>query len=154
MLGDEATARVLPYTFLNFSFRYNAEQALKMDKMMHPIVDVALHPKPMYCGILLLDKPALDKPEDWVFYILATWPKEDHEYPADHNMVEELRRRMTDWADPYKSAVEWLPEDVKAKLVPFKIWGPTSGWDNHGGKITLAGDAAHAMTFRKSSRVE
>ncbi|KIX09766.1 uncharacterized protein Z518_00847 [Rhinocladiella mackenziei CBS 650.93] len=151
LLGDAATARVLPYTFINFPMQYTAEQALKMDKMIHPIVEVGIHPKSMYIGIFLLDKPVLDKPESWIYYILATWPKQEQigDVSGDENMVDELRRRMDGWTDPYKSAVEWAPKDVKAKAVPFKIWAPSSNWDNHGGRVTLSGDAAHSMTFHR-----
>jgi len=151
MLGDEATSQVLPYTFLNFPLQYTAEQAVKMEKMMHPIVDVGVHPKSMYIGIFLLDKPDLDRPESWIFYILATWPQEGRNEAgsADQNMVDELRKRGTDWADPFKSAVEWIPTGTQAKAVPFKIWGATSGWNNHNGRVTLAGDAAHSMTFHR-----
>lgn len=118
--------------------------------MMHPIVDVAPHPKSMYVGIFVLDKPDLQKPETWVFYILATWPKQDSDYIEGKNMVDELRNRMDDWADPYKSAVEWIPEGTQAKAVQLRIWGPPeTGWDNRNGRVTLSGDAAHSMTFRK-----
>ena len=105
ILGDEANATVLPYVFLNFPMRFTADQALKMDKMMHPIVDVGVHPKSMYIGVFLLDKPDLDKPESWIFYILATWPKQDTngENPTDVNMADELRERAEGWADPFKS---------------------------------------------------
>jgi len=150
MLGDQANARVLPYTFLNFPFCYTRDQAIKMDKMMHPIVDVGSHPKSMYVGIFLLDKPDLQKPETWVFYILVTWPKQDADYDDGKNMLGELRRRMDDWADPFKSAVEWIPEGTPAKAVHLRIWGPPeSGWDNRNGRVTLTGDAAHSMTFHR-----
>ncbi|EXJ91877.1 hypothetical protein A1O3_00427 [Capronia epimyces CBS 606.96] len=150
ILGDEAASIVLPYIFLNFPVRYTAEQALKMDKMMHPIVDVGVHPKSMYVGIFLLDKPVLDQPETWIFYLLATWPKNKQTEPSDNqNMVDELRQRMDGWADPYKSAVEWIPEHVQAKVVPLKIWGPKTDWSNQSGRVTLAGDAAHSMTFHR-----
>lgn len=151
LLGDDATARVLPYTFVNFPFTYTAERALKMDKMMHPIVDVGIHPKSMYIGIFLLDKPDLDKPETWIFYILATWPRQEEDYLGDRSIVDELKRRMDGWADPYKSAVEWIPDGIQAKAVPFRIWRPTK-WDNREGRVTLSGDAAHSMTFRKCSK--
>lgn len=151
LLGDAATARVLPYTFVNFPFTYTAERALKMDKMMHPIVDVGIHPKSMYIGIFLLDKPDLDKPETWIFYILATWPREEEDYLGDRSIVDELKLRMDGWADPYKSAVEWIPDGIQAKAVPFRIWRPTK-WDNREGRVTLSGDAAHSMTFRKCSK--
>ncbi|KAK5462741.1 hypothetical protein LTS15_002453 [Exophiala xenobiotica] len=156
LLGDAANATVLPYVFLNFPVRFPAEQALKMDKMMHPIVDVGVHPKGMYIGIFLLDKPDLDKPESWIFYFLATWPKQDTNdgenttTADDVNLADEFRMRAEDWADPFKSAVDWMPKDIKAKAVPFKIWAPpVSGWDTPGGRVTLAGDAAHSMTFHR-----
>jgi 2-polyprenyl-6-methoxyphenol hydroxylase-like FAD-dependent oxidoreductase len=150
MLGEAGTSVVLPYTFLNFPFRYPTDLALKMDRMMHPIVDVAVHPKSMYVGIFVLDKPDLTKPDTWVFYILATWAKQDSDYEGDKNMVDELRRRMDDWADPFASAVDWIPRDTTAKAVQLRIWGPPeSGWNNRDGRVTLAGDAAHSMTFHR-----
>ena len=152
MLGDQATSVILPYTFLNFPFRYSRDRALCMDKLMHPVVDAAPHPKSMYVGIFVLDKPDLDKPETWVFYILATWPEMDEDYREGKSMIDELRRRMSDWADPYKSAVEWILKETQAKAVQLRIWAPPeNGWDSRDGMVTLAGDAAHSMTFRKSS---
>ncbi|ORY61036.1 monooxygenase [Pseudomassariella vexata] len=148
LLEDAADAQVLPYMFLNFPIRYPAEQARKMERMMHPIVDVGIHPKSMYIGIFLLDKPDLSRPETWIFYILATWPKGENDVVEDRNYVDELRQRMNGWADPYKSAVEWVTTDIQAKPVPLKIWG-TKQWDNRGGRVTLSGDAAHSMTFHR-----
>ena len=54
----------------------------------------------------------MDKPESWVFYILATWPKEEGvTYEKDVDMLPELRKRMDGWADPYKSAVALAPDE-------------------------------------------
>jgi 2-polyprenyl-6-methoxyphenol hydroxylase-like FAD-dependent oxidoreductase len=119
--------------------------------MMHPIVDVGIHPKSMYIGLFQLDKPDLEKPETWIFYILASWPittKEDEENTG--NRLQRLRDRMDDWAEPFKSAVAWVPEETDIKPDTLKIWIPKP-WDNRGGRVTIAGDAAHSMTFRKYS---
>jgi 2-polyprenyl-6-methoxyphenol hydroxylase-like FAD-dependent oxidoreductase len=143
LLGDLAEPEVLPYQFMNFSFTLPAEKALHLDSVMNPNVDVAPHPKGMYLGLFLLDKPDVSKPEGWVFYLLVTWPiatKEDEE--NSDNRLERLRAHMEGWADPYKSVVEWLPDDVVIKADQLRIWSPKP-WNNHGGRITLAGDAAH-----------
>ncbi|KAF2433160.1 monooxygenase [Tothia fuscella] len=149
LLGDLATSEVLPYAFMNFPFTLKTEQALWLDKIMNPNVDVATHPKSMYLGLFLLDKPDLSRPETWIFYILVTWPiktEEDKENSGDR--LKRLRDHMDGWADPYKSVVEWVPHDVEIKPDWLRIWHPKP-WDNHGGRVTLAGDAAHSMTFHR-----
>ena len=149
LLGDDAEPQTLPYAFMNFPVRYTAEQARYIDKTMHPIVDVGVHPKSMYMGLFLLDKPDLERPETWVFYILTSWPiatKEDEENTG--NRLQRLRDRMDDWAEPFKSAVAWVPDDTEIKPDKLKIWIPKP-WDNRDGHVTIAGDAAHSMTFRK-----
>ena len=149
LLGEEIAAQeVLPYTFMNFPFTLSADQASWLDGVMNPNVDVATHPKNMYLGIFLLDKPDLQKPESWVYYLLVTWPREaqdedEEDSPAaSRRRLERLRNKMEGWADPFKSVVEWVPEDVGIKPDVLRIWHPKV-WDNHGGRVTLSGDAAH-----------
>ena len=144
LLSEELAAQeVLPYAFMNFSFTLPADKAVWLDNEMNPNVDVAPHPKGMYLGIFLLDKPDLKRPETWIFYILTTWPiagKEDEENAE--NRLERLRAHMDGWTEPYKSVVEWVPDDVVIRPDQLRIWHPKP-WDNRGGRVTLAGDAAH-----------
>lgn len=150
LLGEDAAAQeVLPYAFMNFPFSLPAEKARWLDSVMNPSVDVAPHPKSMYMGLFLLDKPDLSRPETWVFYVLVTWPiaSEEDEVNTD-NRLERLRAHMDGWADPYKSVVEWLPDDIAIGADQLRIWHPKE-WDNKGGRVTLAGDAAHSMTFHR-----
>ncbi|KAH8659935.1 hypothetical protein BX600DRAFT_482067 [Xylariales sp. PMI_506] len=150
LLGEKLAAQeVLPLAFMNFPFTLPADKAVWLDHEMNPNVDVAPHPKGMYIGLFLLDKPDLDKPETWVFYLLTTWPirsSEDEENAP--NRLERLRAHMDGWADPYKSVVDWLSDDVAIGADQLRCWHPIE-WDNQGGRATLAGDAAHSMTFHR-----
>jgi 2-polyprenyl-6-methoxyphenol hydroxylase-like FAD-dependent oxidoreductase len=155
LLGDAATPWELGYNFVNFSFSLEAEQARWIDARINPHVDVGCHPdKPMYSGVFILDKPDLDRPETWVFYILSTWPVEKGvEYRPEDNLLEEYRSRMDGWGDPYKQVAEWIPDSTRVKAVSsgLKTFAPKSQWDNHQGLITIGGDAAHSVSRTQRS---
>lgn len=51
-------------------------------------------------------------------------------------------------AEPFRSALLSLPDDAVIWCERLSQW-PTIGWDNKQGSVTLAGDAAHPMTYRK-----
>lgn len=149
LLGERAEQQVMPYAFMNFSFSLPADRAVWLANEINPNVDVATHPKSMYIGVFILDKPDLQNPETWVFYLLTTWPletKDDYENP-DHNRLQRLKARMDGWADPYKSVVEWLPDDTPVGKEQLRIWNPEP-WENHQGRVTLSGDAAHRYQSR------
>lgn len=142
LLGDLAQQEALPCDFMNFSFTLPADIAIQLDKEMNPTVDVGAHPSNMYFGIFLLDKPDIEKPETWVFYILATWRLDNKSDRPSGKRLDELRSRMTEWFDLYKKVVENVPDDVEIKPDQLRIW-KTKQWDNHQGRVTLVGDAAH-----------
>lgn len=65
----------------------------------------------------------------------------------------EIRNAWDHWAellaDPFRSALLSLPQDAVIWRERLSQW-PTVAWDNiDRGSVTLAGDAAHPMTFRK-----
>lgn len=54
------------------------------------------------------------------------------------------------WCEPFRSFVLDVPEETCVKVVRLEDWVPgTEGrvWDNRDGRVTLVGDAAHAMTM-------
>ncbi len=64
---------------------------------------------------------------------------------------EEIRsvwdRYAGDWAEPFRSAFLSLPGDATLWCEGLAQW-PTVKWEGRGGTVTLAGDAAHPMTYR------
>lgn len=58
-----------------------------------------------------------------------------------------MKRRASSFAEPLRSIVMDIPDDLDLttalKLADF----PCREWDNRDGRVTLAGDSAHAMTM-------
>ena len=52
-------------------------------------------------------------------------------------------------AEPFRSALLSLPADAELWCERLTQW-PTVKWENSRGSVTLAGDSAHPMTYRKT----
>ena len=90
------------------------------------------------------------KPENWLFGVMVSWlgkPDADSDHAARLAQVKERGKYLP---EPAKSAIEWLPDDCKVPMNSVSYWIPVP-WDGHGGRVTLAGDAAHPMSPRKTS---
>lgn len=68
------------------------------------------------------------------------------------NTSQEIRRawdqHAEQFAEPFRSAMLSLSEDATIWSERIKQW-PTVKWEQSRGTVTLAGDAAHPMTYRK-----
>jgi 2-polyprenyl-6-methoxyphenol hydroxylase-like FAD-dependent oxidoreductase len=147
-IGEQET---LPFALMNFNASYTTSQALFIKKRLHPLVDIAIHPAGHYIRANVLDMPDQTDASTWTFQILSTWPLkyvEDHDNDGERLQRLKAHVKRHGWAEPYKSAIEWLPEDTPVLRDQLKIW-KTVPWYNHNGRVTLCGDAAHAMTFHR-----
>jgi hypothetical protein len=62
-----------------------------------------------------------------------------------------MKEIASGWIAPFSGIVQDIPEGTEVKTLGLEDWPPSKGmWDNSGGRITLIGDAAHAMTMCKS----
>jgi 2-polyprenyl-6-methoxyphenol hydroxylase-like FAD-dependent oxidoreductase len=95
--------------------------------------------------ILVQDVPDPGDPATWTFQLQCTWKNSGNDDPSDYKI---LRQRAETFAEPFKSANLWVPEGTEI-LTNFLSFWQTVPWDNKDGRITLCGDAAHPMTFRK-----
>lgn len=54
------------------------------------------------------------------------------------------------FVDPWRSVFEWMPDDHPVWYGKLRHWDPRDHhWENQLGRITIAGDAAHPMTFQR-----
>jgi len=58
-----------------------------------------------------------------------------------------LKKKAEAFAEPFKSSVLWIPEGTPIPQDTLLYW-ITPPWDNHEGRATLAGDAAHPLPPR------
>ena len=101
----------------------------------------------------VLDVEDPEKPETWTFQLMTSWPRtegdEDPRTRSNASLLADVKAKTSRFADPIRSANQWIPDGTKVNMNRVTYWQPIP-WDNCGGTVTLAGDAAHPMTFRKT----
>jgi 2-polyprenyl-6-methoxyphenol hydroxylase-like FAD-dependent oxidoreductase len=91
-------------------------------------------------------------PSTWSFQLMTTLPTKDAlSYTSQPGgLLPALRALMTSFAEPWRSAWAWLPDDTHISISTMSYWMPEE-WDARGGRVSLVGDAGHAMPFRESA---
>lgn len=66
---------------------------------------------------------------------------------TDKGRIAMMKQRASSYAEPLRSIVMDIPDDL-GLTTPLKLADfPCQEWDNRDGRVTLAGDSAHAMTM-------
>ncbi|KAL9530298.1 putative FAD-dependent monooxygenase [Sphaerulina musiva] len=61
---------------------------------------------------------------------------------------ERILQLATNWNETFRDLVYSIPETTELREIVLEDWPPVQGrWDNHNGRVTLVGDAAHCMTM-------
>lgn len=97
----------------------------------------------------LVNRTAGAKDERYRAQICMSWPvrSPDDEVPAtDEGRLANMKQRARGFVGILWDAVQRIPEGTAVTEVKLADW-ECLDWDNCGGRVTLAGDAAHAMTM-------
>lgn len=62
--------------------------------------------------------------------------------------LDYIRKNTAPLRGVFQSAIDWTPEGSYISINEMKYWVPIT-WNNLGGRVTLAGDAAHPMLICK-----
>lgn len=83
-------------------------------------------------------------PETWIFHLAMAWLGDpDHSLTYQERLAM-IKERAKEMGEPARSAFTWIPDDTLVHRADISYW-VTQPWDNHGGRMTLVGDAAHPM---------
>lgn len=157
LLGPEKAAlETLEYAASMIQAKYTAEQVMFL-RSLHPLLQASIHPAGLFSYLGLHSAPDPNDPENWIMNHYISWhctlaEQENVKDWSNEEQLVHLKGLAENFADPFRSAFTWLKDDQQVWYSPLKQWDPSlleHQWDNHDGRVTLAGDAAHPMTFRK-----
>ncbi|RAK75050.1 FAD-dependent oxidoreductase [Aspergillus fijiensis CBS 313.89] len=156
MLPQTGQIRPLPYCATFVQARFSAERA-RFLRQFHPLYLAGINPAGQFAFFGMHEVEDPDRPESWTFFFYISWQStyQEQERTADWSNAQRLtqvKEFARQFADPWKSAFQWLDDDHEVwymGLTDFDPGAQDHRWDNHGGRVTLAGDAAHAMTYQR-----
>lgn len=85
-----------------------------------------------------------DHPESWIFHMAMAWLGDSDNKLSYPERLALIKARAQKIGEPARSAFMWLPDDTEVHKADISYW-VTKPWDNHQGRMTLIGDAAHPM---------
>lgn len=147
-LVDEMTGKLDKANVMILSVfpTFTREQALFIRSKSHPIVQSSPHPyQNTNVFSTLADIVDPEKPETWVFqFVLSIWTDECPPTSEEERRLL-FKSYLSTYCEPYRSVAAWLADEVDVGGESFHYWGNIASWNNHDGRVTLAGDAAHPM---------
>lgn len=162
LCGPKGENKRLPVRMLGLRCHYPVEKVKKCQDLDPNFFHGGDPDTNTYAWFSFIDMPRPDSGRTVAeCQMTMSWPYEDgylnRGYPTDVPSTKEgklawMRERAAEWVEPMREMVMDLPEDVDVREINLEDWLPEKGgWDNHNGRITIVGDAAHAMTICTSS---
>ncbi|KAH0558632.1 hypothetical protein GP486_004714 [Trichoglossum hirsutum] len=150
LFGEKATLTTIPYVMVNVVVHYSPEHTKKITEVMHPFCHVGYHPEGTMFWISVMDNPDPADISKKTFQIISTWegvltPEENKDSAS---RLRVLRDRVGKYAPPFSDFAAWIPDDTPVHPDRMAVWEPLP-LDHHAGRVTLAGDAAHNITFHR-----
>jgi len=88
--------------------------------------------------------PVEDDPTTWEFFLAHSKIGEPLQGLDQATILANMKKDCEKMAEPFRTAILEISDDTRIFSDKLYYWIPVP-WDNHDGRITLAGDAAHPM---------
>lgn len=144
----------LPVRFVGSSVDFTPDQ-VKPLRDIDPLLFQGCHPTSgNFLWVSMLETPHVNgtkgtENERYRLQINISWPvktADDEVKPTASERLAEMKCRAQEFNPTLRDAVHAIPEGSDVLEIVLQDW-PCLEWNNHGGRATLVGDAAHAMTM-------
>jgi 2-polyprenyl-6-methoxyphenol hydroxylase-like FAD-dependent oxidoreductase len=145
---SKAQTQRLPISAVNLHVHYNDAAKAQFVRQHHPIMTMGIHPDGIWQWISIQDVPDPNDAATWSFQLQSTWRPKEGESDDNVASLAALKKRAETYGEPFRSANLWIPEGTTVSENKLSYWVPEP-WDTRNGRVLLAGDAAHPMTFHR-----
>lgn len=77
--------------------------------------------------------------------MMNLWANPEDTPATSEGRLAHVKELALPYCEPFRSAAAWVKQGTFVPNDRLRHWPKAVRWDNHGGRITLAGDAAHPM---------
>jgi 2-polyprenyl-6-methoxyphenol hydroxylase-like FAD-dependent oxidoreductase len=168
LLPQDNELNKLPVNLVGVTRHFTPEQAAPI-RALDPLLFQALHPKtsnylwysvqvravsPCYLYSSNLVQECTPEPDGRLSFeclVIISWiikdPVADAIPKTSRERIAMMKERAKGFSEPLRSIVWDIPDDLDV-TIPLRLGDfPCKEWNNRNGKVTLVGDAAHAMTM-------
>ncbi|KAH6708964.1 hypothetical protein BKA61DRAFT_635226 [Leptodontidium sp. MPI-SDFR-AT-0119] len=143
--AEKAAVTKFPIFHTNMTVCYGDAEKARFVRQKFPTSYLALSPKSFHAFQSISGMPdGPDHPESWIFHMAMAWLGESDNSLSYSERLALIKERAESLAEPVRSAFMWLPEDTSVHKADISYW-ISQPWNNRQGRLTLIGDAAHAM---------
>lgn len=148
---DAHALNQLPVQFCGASVEMSSQEISELQALDPLLFQGTVPGTNTFFWFSLLGSPEYSGKEDiWAAQVNLSWPTEDNQDPkplkTSKEKIAAIKSHKKGLAPVLQKAVDKIANDSEALEIRLADW-PCHDWNNHNGRITLVGDAAHAMTM-------
>jgi hypothetical protein len=142
---EKATTTRFPIWHMNLTVCYGDAAKARYVRSEFPTSFLALSDRSFHAFQSISSMPdGPDHPESWFFHLAMAWRGEARHDLSYAERLAIIKQKAAGLAEPARSSFLWIPDDTQVHKADISYW-ITEPWDNHQGRLTLVGDAAHPM---------
>ncbi|CRG91781.1 Transient receptor potential cation channel subfamily M member 4 [Talaromyces islandicus] len=144
LLGEElAQTQLSGFIFATGITEYHDTTKVQAVVNAHPVAAITLGMDTVAgCGVMYVEDK--DDMRTWTTFWTKIWRDSMANLPRRGDTVAYIKETTKGLCEPFQTLVDSTPPDSQCYIDEMKYWVPVP-FDNHAGRVTLAGDAAHPM---------